>query len=770
MPPPSSPHREVRYYDHSVSDASDDNEDFGSLNTLNILSDLLLRNHAENPNATQGIEHSNRHSMVYGNELHINTNAIPMQIRNISGNRSSDISSDQETSLDLDDLRSDIHSNESLLLSSARQNHTNRNTLIPSSFRGVSLRRQNAIRHRDRTRSQSDINFTNVSFSNDILNVKPSDAEELLKDLKAAFRILKSLKGSPLKSPVFMPHKKHHSLLSHMCASNASSSNLDTIMRTFLEQSSRGHLWTSPVSKNGSHKLSTPPRIRKRSKHATSPNKKRKVNSGRPLDEAKVLLSSPLSLRPPSIQDLSTNQKFSIMKIPFSSFFRSGSGFSLKLASFQNLPIDLVFSSVDYDAKLLHGNFFVKYPTKVSNDTKSYTKDARKTNLDSYIKFFLGFSHNSDIKLRDKLLTRKLRILNNIENESSAPGAADDESKCFIIPFGGKMVDFMKNDLRFLPALLPSQEFLRCNIHLARAKSSRVRFQLLEWMKIQPFIQFKETFFFQHLCKAIKDMKRIKNHHTSNQRESISLACGLLNTMHDLTKSFPFMEGCDAHLPHIPNQKLRRIMTFTNYKKNLFIQEWDKKLTDKLTNFLTCREHCLLNVQLNYILFTLTIDISALLDDFIEHKLRFLSEESRKKYLYDLSKVKNSYSGTRNAVLLCSLDRSSGQIEIQNTKSCLELKNVSTDDVDLSPADSTEGETTFFHTFFSRFPSQSPPPESSLEESDFFQYDNDDSGLLAGEGSSTHSFPQETVLRGRSKNSNAFSTSFGSGNQCYSIT
>lgn len=769
MPPPSSPQREVRYYDHSVSDASDDNDGFGSLNTLNILSDLLLRNHAENPNATQGIEHSNRHSMVYGNELHINTNAISMQIRNISGNRSSDISSDQETSLDLDDLRSDIHSNESLLLSSARQNHTNRNTLIPSSFRGVSLRRQNAIRHRDRTRRQSDINFTNVPFSNDFINVTPSDAEGLLKDLKAAFRILKSLKGSPLKSPIFMPHKKHHSLLTHMCAINASSSNLDTIMRSFLEQSSRGQLWTCPVSKIGSHKLSTSPRSRKRSKHSTSSNKKRRVDSDRFSDEAKVPSSSPLSLKPSSILDLSIDQKFSVMNIPFSSFFRSGSGFSLKLGSSKNLPIDLVLSSVDYDAKLLHGNFFVKYPTEVGNDTKLYTKDARKTILDSYIKFFLGCSHDSDIKLRDKLLARKLRILKNIENESSVLRAADDESKCFIIPFEGKMIDFMKNDLRFLPALQSSQEFLQCNIHLARAKSSRVRFQLLEWMKIQPFIQFKETFFFQHLCKAIKDMKKIKNHHTSNQRGSISLACGLLNTMHDLTKSFPFMEGLDAHLPHIPNQKLRRIMTFTNYKKNLFIQEWDKKLTDKLTNFLTCREHCLLNVQLNYILFTLTIDINALLDDFIEYKLRFLAEESRKKYMYDLSKIKNSSPGARNAVLLCSLDRSTGRIEIQNTKSYLDLKNVPTDDVELSPANSTEGETTFFHTFFSRFPSQSPPPESSLEESDFLQDDND-SGLLADGSGSAHSFPRETVLRGKSKNTNAFSTSFGGGNQCYSLT
>lgn len=204
MPPQSTPET---YETTSESDSSEDShisEQYATrLNTINLLSTLVLRREEEMERrnvprtAEQGAGgdrgapgHPNRYSSVYGNELNISNQTIPIQIRNIDRvlmghNENNDLfdeefdddyeedmddnvedsfderfddyddddDSDDGGELEPENLRSDIQSNERLLLSSARQNHTNTNTLISSYNDAIPLRRQNAIRVRSNLES-----------------------------------------------------------------------------------------------------------------------------------------------------------------------------------------------------------------------------------------------------------------------------------------------------------------------------------------------------------------------------------------------------------------------------------------------------------------------------------------------------------------------------------------------------------------------------------------------------------------------------------------
>lgn len=476
------------------------------------------------------------------------------------------------------------------------------------------------------------------------------------------------------------------------------------------------------------------------------------------------------------LNNLSYTQKHSIMDVTFSSFLTSGSSFTLNY-NFFNLgtPLDLVFSEVDYKRKSLQGVFSI---TPIMEDRNTDELAQLVSQINSYQAFFLGINPETLSSPRDKLVTKQLKIIRSLEDdyrrikiENNVEGKthAKTRVKPFVIPVTGKIIDFKNNDLRFLPSIKDTKQLpMRC-LHLARTKSNRVRLQLLEWMKIQPFVQFEESFFLDQLNKANVNLKDFKNQSSNVQKETIDLARGLRNSMYDLTKFFNFVVSSDIPIPLIENERFKRQMSFTEYKKTFFLQDWEKRLTDKLVKFVTCQDQCLLNIQLNYILLTLTIDICEFLNNHIEFKLNFVPDELKSKYRKQLNKCRRyPMTDTKKTILLCSLDRKTGHIEIQNTRALLDYKNIYQFDkhANSRSSSSIQEDNSLFHRFFNGLLNESPPPDIALDDPDFQSDDSD--GEKEWEDP-YHEASLDTVLKGHYKKTNCGDASFGGGSLSYSI-
>ena len=88
-------------------------------------------------------------------------------------------------------------------------------------------------------------------------------------------------------------------------------------------------------------------------------------------------------------------------------------------------------------------------------------------------------------------------------------------------------------------------------------------------------------------------------------------------------------------------------------------------------NITTKESNTLINVQLNFILFVLEVDLSKFLDNFMDFIFQHCDNNDyinnyRKVYrniLSDEAKESDNY----RAILICSIDRKTGAIEIHNT-------------------------------------------------------------------------------------------------------
>lgn len=837
MPPQSTPET---YETTSESDSSENShisEQYATrLNTINLLSTLVLRREEEMerrnvPRTTErgagggrgALGHPNRYSSVYDNELNISNQTIPIQIRNIDRvlrgmhNENNDLfdeefdddyeedmddnvedsfderfddyddddDSDDGEELEPENLRSDIQSNERLLLSSARQNHTNTNTLISSYNDAIPLRRQNAIRVRswlhDDERAPSP-GPANTKAGKSWLK----ELNDLHFELFHTQNFFKYLKVYPGRSPIFNGHSNHAASSIRSELPDDLIGNLDSIMDLFLQKRVSGKLWSDQEKNHTLHdKILLHKRKNDFDEMPAPMKKKKKLASGNDLGPTNFISSSnnpqirtkAKTKAKAKLNNLTYAQKHSIMDVTYSSFLTSGSSFTLNYSFFNvGFPLDLVFSAVDYRNKALQGIFSITPITREDNYLDDFAQQASQIN--SYQEFFLGINPETLSGPRDKLIMKQLKILKSLdaeivrvrtENGRVGPKFSSNLIKPFTIPVVGKIIDFKNNDLRFLTRIRDKNHLpMRC-LHLARTKSNRVRLQLLEWMKIQPFAQFEESFFLEQLNRANINLEDFKSQNASVQKETIDLARGLRDSMYDLTKFFGFIRSSDIPIPLIENERFKRRMSYTDYKKTYFLQEWEKKLTDRLVKFVTCQEHCLLNIQLNYILFTLTIDICQFLNNHIEYKLNFVSEERKSKYQKQLKNTRNyKLTDSKKTILLCSLDRKTGRIEIQNSRALLDYKNVYQLEKHAnsrsSSADQDDG--ALFHRFFNGLLNESPPPEGSFTDPDLLSDDSDEEVEWEDP---YHEASLDTVLKGHYKKTNNGNVSFGGGNLSYSI-
>ncbi|CAK9436384.1 uncharacterized protein LODBEIA_P09420 [Lodderomyces beijingensis] len=272
--------------------------------------------------------------------------------------------------------------------------------------------------------------------------------------------------------------------------------------------------------------------------------------------------------------------------------------------------------------------------------------------------FICGMS-NPRYMAKHKQLNRKLNFLEVLMKNSKLDHL--DPRVCFLsVPFSGGNIDFKTRDIRF-------QDHEKGKNSSSRVNTSRVNLQLSEWMKINPFFQFKKVFFCHFLASLNEDLKGFSNTQVKRARksEALHLTREFKANLLELTKDFDF--GQDSKIFQTTGISGR----FGSKHSELFLDDWERNLSHKLVQSLTREDHStIFNIQLNYSLFTLEVDVSAFADSFIRFILTHTSQESRimfEREIESLSRDESDDEEKVRATLICSITKNSGKLEIHNT-------------------------------------------------------------------------------------------------------
>lgn len=669
----------------------------------------------------------------------------------------------------LQSLRSDINTNERLLLSSARQNPSNRNTLVPNHplphpMEAIPLRRQNAIRMRNRYSHQSletdplllcsrkDEYEHSLRSTNLLHYLTTQEIQNLRNDhLNSIFKLIKSLehlKNFPGRSPIFGNHSSRHNLNNATIASllhlnNSSVLSLNDQLDSFLYQRKSKLLWNEEWNKNILRKTIPPPPLTSAKKrkydrqqrlldsyHQISSKvkakwKKEAKSQKRALPNDEMVEESSHKRRKPGITSdvkpkpsqgkpkpsakshakcnhfynegeridssrLSPEQKHNIMNILPSSYLQSGSSFQVMLEQQHDSKrqrdtgfMDINMNNVDYKLRNIFGSFSL------------FDKISDPQMLGKFISFFAGFKDSKNIP-RDKSIYYKLQLLTFLNQdlatyrEKKGPEHLDTRKTTkFSFPFKGSLIDFKNNDLRFFSS--PYKERGLSHYHLSsspssshyhesKVKSQEVRFQLFQWFNVEPFNQCTVMFFFNHLLCIARFLKNFGRLSIKVKEQNFAFFDDLRSNINYITNQFHFLKYLKPSENPIRKFTENNIPSVINSgSDSRFVIDWEKRLSDKFADFLTCNDHCLLNVQLNFILFTIKFNLSELLTEFLNYKLSLLPPPLFKKYneiLKTFTKKDDIKNNSKfNCTLLCSLNRKTGSVQIFNPLSAVTYSN-----------------------------------------------------------------------------------------------
>lgn len=642
---------------------------------------------------------------------------------------------EEDYALAAETLRMEAHSNlldsmqlaQRLLLSSARQNPTNRNTLIiePDSSRvtgGVPLRRQNAIRFK---RKES--------------NSPQKSSEEVAKAYHAEFQdAISKIKDSPFfpgKSPIFnsgllssgkkTPLLRRWGTLRHL----SRKSSLDFQMDRFLGQRRSGLLWPEPPVLDYDHLLASkrlrshdqlqhnlkrnryegnivfqrhdgsstpetktrPKKIRKpfssKRKHESDDAASRKRRRTRNISFKTELLQSHNFGDKIDDRQLLKNEKYRILSGLDCSFLNSGSSFSLgpliDCHSKRNSDVlDMTFSNVDNEKKTMHGYF------NISNDCSDGNDFHLLSNFISYL--CGGIRSQYMLNCTNKVIQSKAALLNDafmlgISNSGMQKTKLSETlEESLKVPFYGSIVDFDKSDLRFLDQtkMKSHKSSVSQSVHHSRVRNEQVKLQLLEWLRIRPFSNFSETFFLNYLHfieRRLRDFDRYTRH---EQELTLEFTHQFKELIYEVSREFEFVTD---EIPMYRDKFQKAMWDITerfehepryDLPKSFFLLEWESKLCEKLCENITHEDSCLFNVQLNYVLFIIRVDVSKTLDRVFHRFLENVGESNKAGLVRKYEKLNKESlpAEAKEAVFVCSVNRKTGRLEMQNTRLYLDYK------------------------------------------------------------------------------------------------
>lgn len=700
MPPPSSPsesqgENQQRGIPHDVRrfrNAS--TESFPTLNSLNVISDLMLRDEHATLQATEEssfrariLRHFNDINRLQnhfnrlvnregGNhQANLELNNIPTQLRNLSrelsrsgrreayfvesseeededdddqsfhyeedanaglvyysdeDNNEDDMSENDEdvSGLLMDEAGIVVQPNERLLLTTARSPQTARTSSVP-------LRRQNAIRIRSMLNAE-DSEGTKRSGLKEVLDL---EAKLLQKEIHS---LLETIERTRKESPLF-PNNLHKpfsiryfaSLKNHMqgCLLDGNKS-ADQMMDEFLWKRVNKMLFLKK-------KLPLPPASKKRSKREEGPSCKRQKKNH---VEANDSVELGIALYPYFYFD-----KNILVDGLHSSYFQSGSNYRISLDCSESNSCDIKFVNVNSG---VDGIF---------NIDSECSLESLLLKLHNFAKFFCGMSNNSYQLPKSKILIRKLNVLDRISVDDNIIFKKLSVNS-ILVPFEGRVVDFKTNDLRFLNLEKPLS---------ARFDSNKVKVQLSEWMKINPFVQFRETFFHNFLQHLDQDLAKFSDIEIrkSKKTEALHLTKEFKSNLSEITKYFGYLKNASVS-EKLEKQRCRR-------HNDIFVEDWERNLALKLAEVVT-KDDCdtLITLQLNYALFTIEVDISKYLDTFINTILAHTEGEYVDNYRKVYNNILKDDTESTKAILLCSINKRTGRLEIHNTFSHLHHRHM----------------------------------------------------------------------------------------------
>lgn len=589
-----------------------------------------------------------------------------------------------------------------LLLSSARQNPTNRNTLITpeelradmqsnrnhgalrpllSSAGGVPLRRQNALRAKHRPLSARQLE---------------ERAASLHADFADAINAIRNVEDFVGKSPLFSSHP-HSRCNMRKWGSRRTPRRmgLEHAMDRFLLGRRRNKLWPETAEPCTEKNDEAEPQLRRedskrRKDEAVSPKKRRKVKP-----TASDFLATPLVGSNIHADLLSRADKYSILDGPPCSYFKSGSTFQLGLVADWLLrrgrdSLDVTFSNVDHSDKTLEGFFSVEASPDRSGDLHLSL---------SFLQFLCGGPRASYlVNCANRVVQTKFSLLNDtfmavvVDRGLSNPDVLLCLTSALRIPFTGNIVDFNRHDLRFLPDTKPLSArpcFSRA-MHVLRVRNELIKLQLGEWLRIRPFHNFSEAFFLNYLFFVENYLRDFRSTPKQDQELGVEFAQHLQDLLYDIAKNFSFVEQAKVPMAEEKFAKARREVwerkrrePISHFQKSGFLKEWDSKLAEKLCEYVTCEDTCLLNIQLNYVLFTVRVDVSAAIDEVFFRFLRLVTKDSERKTIErkynELRKIPLAPEN-KDTVFVCLLNRKTGLLEMQNTRLYVDYKYAGTCD------------------------------------------------------------------------------------------
>lgn len=566
-------------------------------------------------------------------------------------------------------LRQDIQNNERLLVTSGRNNsalYPYRSSLLGTS--ALPLRRQNAIRIRQPPKKQGEEHSKSTNKDGNLIaEVLNEEANALGADISRFYQALQSLVCFQGESPLFEKNYHDHganfrdlyliNLSSRAMITELRQLNLDQRMDAYLLSRRNRLLWQKfplPIPP-------PPPAIEKKRSRGTAKKtfKRQKLIHNTEDEIAKYIDDSPSSL-PKARCSYSRIEKEAIMNGLPSSLMESGSSYSVGISADPLSRCDVNFTDVN---EIIHG-VFTFTPEEKSPLLSVLLK------LHNFTKFFCGFNDYSQSLPRSKILVRKLNVLDRISVDNNVH-FNNLKTRGVNIPFDGHLVDFRNHDLRFL-SYNSNESFS------SRFKTNRVRLQLLEWMKLHPFIQFKENYFLSFLREVNDSMSYVceAKLKKSKKSQALNTVKDFISNLHELTKDFLFSK--DTKLPLIEDQKKQKLCS--RRYKDLFVDEWERYLTGKLCQNITAKEsNTLINVQLNFILFVLKVDLSKFLDNFMDFIFQHCDDNdyinNYRKVYRNIVSDEEKESDNYRAILICSIDRKTGAIEIHNTLPYLHYKD-----------------------------------------------------------------------------------------------
>lgn len=397
-------------------------------------------------------------------------------------------------------------------------------------------------------------------------------------------------------------------------------------------------------------------------------NKKRKL-----IASTNERTQNPVSISPSVKLGMSINDKYvppiddsSILDGMFCSYVSDGSTFHIPCVddSSKKLNLDLRLLSVNYELKKVQGQFTFKENT---------SGRAAMDNIGQFISFLAGNEPYAK-RLTQSLFRRRIFAVCGALYTCAMSNTDETLLKiCKSTNFAvsGNIVDFKKNDLRFLRKTYPG---VKRPHHVLQSPGKDTEFELLQWLRIPPFFNFAEAKFYKIIEAVERYLFKSKQKLQEYDKRNIRYVQGFRKLIHEISKGYCYLKG--TKIPFESNEgECRRIDA--RFRKSAFFTLWETKHAEEFCEHILRNRNDLTNVQLNFVLFTLELDVIKVLDTLFWKVLAHIPNKfDRQKYekLYSDVREPNGSALSSKVVFVCSVNRKNGQLHIHNTRPSFEYR------------------------------------------------------------------------------------------------